>query len=485
MSTDSRKPRPGKACSTGKLRLVAFLSLLAAFLLPALLALGESGDEYEYEFEGDDDTAEIPDPNLPHAISIGPIVGGVTHESASVTVRMEGPTNVQVQACESPQFDEPVVASEMVKTDVQGDFTAQLHLEGLASGTWYTLRVLAAGEVQETGVARTFSTAPPPDSTADFQFAVLADAASGNHSDTRVYAEVGDLEPDFVLQIGDLDHRDPADISPVIIDNWRMMYRQQLGEFDQGGLLDRRVLARMPFFHTWDDHDFGADNAYGGDPFKGMSTQAFLEYFPMPADRPNPEEGIWYSFRWAQTEVFMLDSRSQRCHPDDPDDEDKSMLACWDIDDDQKQWLLDGLADSTAVWKFVVSSSVWNPHSKDGDSWQGYQTEQQEILDYIDDHDITGVIVLSGDLHSGGAIDDGTHGGLPELNVPPTNFGWGHCTGECGEWSEGIYIGRRHAGFGLVTVSHDPLQDSHHVTLQALSRNGRERVSYFLSDEDF
>ena len=71
------------------------------------------------------------------------------------------------------------------------------------------------------------------------------------------------------------------------------------------------------------------------------------------------------------------------------------------------------LLASTAVWKLVMSSVPWNPTSKDVDSWQGFQTEQHELVSFIESKGITGVLFASGDMHSGGGIDDGTTSFFP------------------------------------------------------------------------
>ena len=99
----------------------------------------------------------------------------------------------------------------------------------------------------------------------------------------------------------------------------------------------------------------------------------------------------------------------------------------------------------------------WNPTVPKQDAWHGFQTEQQELVDFINSEGITGVIFLSGDLHLGGAIDDGSNAYLPEMNVPHTNNRGDDttCGGEdvCGAWSEGWDPGG--GGYGLVTVSPD------------------------------
>ena len=116
--------------------------------------------------------------------------------------------------------------------------------------------------------------------------------------------------------------------------------------------------------------------------------------------------GIWHRFTYGQAEFFMLDVRSQRDPATDPDGPGKSMLNGGGIPNGQKQWFLDGLAGSAATWKFVVCGVTFNPACKEGEGWGAYATERQEVLDFIAQNEITGVIFITGDAHSGGAIDD-------------------------------------------------------------------------------
>jgi len=412
----------------------------------------------------------------PPAVSVGPLVGAVGADGATVMLRVERDAELSLQASEDPSLTEDLVDVGPVTATPETDRVAMLRLEGLEPDTLYHYRVLCQGEALTVDPARSFSTAPQGD--AGFTFGVIADVSGRDGAPSESYETLGSLEPAFVLQIGDQDHRDPGAVDDPSIEVWRKMHRDQLAQYSQGQVLDRVLLATTPYFHTWDDHDYGKNNADGSAPWKPVAQRAYFEYFPVPPDIPNPDEGIWYSFRWGQAEIFMLDLRSQRAPDDKPDGPDKSMLAGWKIADDQKSWLKERLLDSTVTWKILVSGSVWNPHSKQVDSWALYPDEQQELLAFIADNGITGVVVLSGDLHSGGGIDDGTHSGVPEMNVPTTNLDPTNCTGDvCGAWSEGIHNGNSAAGFSTVDVAYDEVSSEHTLTLRTWSAAGEERIS--------
>ncbi len=418
---------------------------------------------------------QLPEAPDPAAVHVGPLAGAVTTDSAAFTLRTEAATTVRVELCESPDFDGELHRTEAAWAVEERDLTVQLRVAGLAADTLYHYRVLTAEQEQALRARPSLRTAPPEGSHAEFGFALFADLATEPEARGWAYSSAAALGPAFAIQLGDLDHRDPADSEPQVLESWRAMHRDVLADYRSGGVLAESLLPIAPFFHTWDDHDYGADNAHGDMPWAPLARQAFYEYFPVPEEMPNPEAGIWYRFRWAQLEVFLLDVRSQRCDNDEPDVASKSMLDCWGIDQGQRAWLEQGLLDSTATWKLLVSGSVWNPDAKDGDSWAQFQTEADELLDFIEAHGITGVFIASGDMHSGGGIDDGTHSGVPELNVPTTNTNLDNCTGgECGAWSEGIQVGQDPAGFGWVQLSHSDGVDT--LELRTYSEFGEPRL---------
>ncbi len=416
-----------------------------------------------------------------HGLSVGPVVGAIEESRVRVMLRVDEPSTVRVLASTDQELSGDLLYSQERALDRDSYLTGIFELEGLEPDTRYYYGVEQNGARLDLGTTPRFRTAPTSDSLQDFSFGILSDAANGPVSGNTTFQSLAAKEPAFVLQIGDLDHRDPGSTVPVVIENWRAMHRDQLRFLPQGQIFQEEILNRFPLFHTWDDHDYGANNADGSAAWKAMATQAFKEYYPMP-DLPNPEAGIWYRFRWAQADFFMLDDRSQRDSALEKAD-DLSLLAAGDIPDDQKSWLLDGLLESTATWKFIISGSVWNPHSKTTDSWYEFPREQREILDFISDNGISGVVVISGDLHSGGGIDDGSNSGIPEITVPTCNMDETTCTGHdgCGDWSEGIWEGNSPQGFAYVELRYDAVLQQHRAVLLTFSQAGKERLRYIVT----
>ena len=75
------------------------------------------------------------------------------------------------------------------------------------------------------------------------------------------------------------------------------------------------------------------------------------------------------------------------------EDDQKRMLG-----DAQFAWLLDGLRNSKARFKMIVSGSTLN-HSK-VDGWRIYTFSRHRLFDALKKHQISGVMYMSGDIHS-------------------------------------------------------------------------------------
>ncbi|NIM94630.1 MAG: hypothetical protein GTO18_13095 [Anaerolineales bacterium] len=444
--------------------IIGFL-LLLGFLVPSAGAFGIKGET-------------IP---ARAVLTHGPIAGGVTDTSAVIFTRTSGLSFVRILYSTDPELATDLNYSRRVFALLKNDYTVHIVLDGLQPNTTYYYNVIVGGAAQNHAITPRFTTAPPPDSLTNFSFSVFSDLSSRPRIDAPAYQSAQGDSPVFVLQIGDFDHRDPGSPNrPVIsIDNWRRMHRSVLQDNASGQDFSTFITPFFPIYHIWDDHDYGANNSDRTAPWKALATQAFKEYYPLPP-LPNPDGGLWYQFRYAQAEFFVLDLRSQRDPNDLPPSSTKSMLNGGGISGGQKDWLKTGLLESQARWKFIVSSSVWNPNSKQNDSWFLFPNEQEELVQFIQDQSISGVIILSGDLHSGGAIDDGTNSFFPEISVPTTNItSQRDCTGGyCGTWSEGVVTGIDPSGYALITVIHDEILGTDRVILQAKGADGVTRLEY-------
>jgi len=388
-----------------------------------------------------------------------PLVGGVTDTSAVLVVRTTKPASVVVRygigALDS--------VSSTAMTDSAHDNAVHIALEGLLPETRYTYAVEVAGALDAQQFS--FTTFPPLTEERSFTFVAFAD--QDTPSPAPAWATAAAEQPAFVVQLGDFTHDSGGNRKKPKLKEWWEKNRKSDSTSPAGADFSRWIAGSFPFVHIWDDHDYGLNNGDRTFRYRSFAMQAFRDDFPT-YPLTAPEQGFWQSFRYAEAEVFVLDLRSQRDPDKRRDDGTKTMLGAA-----QKAWLLNALESSTARWKFVVSSSVWNPHSKQVDSWALFQREQQEIVSFVRDRGIRGLIVMSGDIHSSGAIDNSTNSYFPEISVPHTNLDEVNCTGGgvCGSWTEGYTIGRTNGGYAAFYVRPDS------VTIQAKSATGTIRHS--------
>ena len=404
-----------------------------------------------------------------------PIVGGVSDTQAKIWFRTDLESDVAVEYSTAADLTGSTSTPVLTTQDVN-DFTGIVTLAELLPETRYYYRIRVDGVPQQVTNFPTWTTFATAGRDREFSFAVAADVQSGvNYPNlpAPVYAQIAADAPSFVMQIGDFDHRNPKTLSSM-----RTMHRDVRGPaMASGADFAEHISDAFPLFHMWDDHDYGKND--GDKLFAGRASAllAFQEYFPTPT-LPNPTAGVWHSFSFAQADFFMLDLRSQRDPHSDPEGHDKSILDGDNIANGQKNWLQAGLLSSTAAWKFVITTVPFNPTVQKKDGWAEYDTERQEILDFITANHIHGVVLISADMHYGGGIDNGAISGLPEINVPHTNMLAHHSdtTSQPGTWSEGILSGEGKPGYTLIRVT--PTE----VILENKGVDGVVRQSLTLSD---
>lgn len=385
----------------------------------------------------------------------GPLTGAVTSNSAQVWLRTSQAAQVRIEF--SPiNNTQHKQTSRAFNTRAENDFTVSVPLENLEPNTQYSAQVWVNERAQGQGAR--FKTFPLESTAAPFKMVILTDLGYAVPSIKLKTFEKADAEnPDLVFIGGDFDHRDPK-----LLPDKRKMFQDLYADDPASPVypFTQFILHRYPLAHQWDDHDYGGDNSDRTAVWRETALQVYQEYFP---SYPLGKYGIYQSFRYgSEVEIFVLDNRSQRDPNKAPDTIDKSMLNGEHHSDGQWQWLLDGLKNSTARWKLIMTASPMNNTLAKGDSWANFSHERDALQQFIHDNKIGGVIILGGDLH-GGALDDGRNNSdIPTAVVPSANLS--SCftvpNPKLGKWSHGTYGSALPAknnvpcaGYGVVTLN--------------------------------
>ena len=161
----------------------------------------------------------------------------------------------------------------------------------------------------------------------------------------------------------------------------------------------RSLRAAFGMYATWDDHEV-QDNwnpETGSAQVLDNAVETFFEHSPLRRFSEDPTR-IWRSSRWGQTlELFVLDGRTER-RPSTRHGNEAEYLSR-----EQLEWLKDGLASSNAVFKVVLNSVGISDFPAlfflDEDRWEGYAAQREELLSFIDEENIRGVLWVAGDFH--------------------------------------------------------------------------------------
>jgi alkaline phosphatase D len=328
-------------------------------------------------------------------LSFDYVVGDVTSDQALVWLRAEAKTRVSLQYGTDPALSQ-FVATDPIPVEGDSDNTVLIDLERLEPGTVYYYRAWIAG--RKTGPIARFVTAPKPDDDAAVKFCFSADSRE-SYKPFVIMDAIRAQRPDFFLHLGDTIYADRGGAARRLPEFWAK-YRA-----NRDDAASQRCCLETSWYVVWDDHEV-EDNYAPGNPLASIGRKAFFDYWPI---RRNPDEPdrIYRSFRWGQAlELFLLDTRQYR------DPKKGTMLG-----QEQKKWLLDGLSSSSALFKFVGTSVVMYGGGKD--RWDGYPKERAEILNFIAEKKLPGVVFMSGDLHYGAVSAIPRGKGVKEITAGP------------------------------------------------------------------
>ncbi|MEM1213772.1 MAG: alkaline phosphatase D family protein [Planctomycetota bacterium] len=168
----------------------------------------------------------------------------------------------------------------------------------------------------------------------------------------------------------------------------------------------------VPMLATWDDHDFGLNDAGVEFPHKHLAQEAFLDFFGVAPDSPRrTREGVYHAETFGppgqRVQIILLDTRYHRSpllrnrllrvpgqgrYVPDPDP-NKTMLgpAQW-------QWLEEQLKQPADL-RLICSSIQVLAGEHRFETWTNLPTERDRLFQLIADTHATGVVFLSGDRH--------------------------------------------------------------------------------------
>ena len=398
-----------------------------------------------------------------NAIVHGPMLGVVTDTGARVWIRTAAETPFEVIAIANGKRHTASGA-----TTADRDYTGIATLKGLSPGTTYSYQVrLTAPSKPQVPPRQSSQTSPQPRTSQQPQSAPQSSQSSGSSQQSqplqapaapshtlrtaptpgtpgaftiafggcagytpqneRMWDTIAGHTPHAFLILGDNVYIDLPE-QPGPFHDYTYYQRQSRPEF-------RRLVSATPVDAIWDDHDAAVDDIWLGPyvdrpAWKQPMVDLFRRNWNNPGHGSDSHPGVWFGFSLGDVDFFLLDGRTYRTNPFDDGSDDPTMLG-----PEQKTWLLESLGASEATFKVIASPVAWADGAKPGsrDTWSGFPEEREEIFRFIEENDVTGVVLLSSDRHrseawaierdSGYAFHDFLSGQLTNIHTHPVEPG--------------------------------------------------------------
>ena len=210
-------------------------------------------------------------------------------------------------------------------------------------------------------------------------------------------------QPDLFIYLGDNIYGDTRDMSVLKKKYQKLADKPEFQRLRQ----NTKILA------TWDDHDYGENDAGKEYPFKKESKEIFLDFWNESKDSERRQHpGIYHSeiidIESFQLQIILLDTRSFR----------DGLIPRNDSSAFKNDYRPNPSPDSSflgaAQWKWletklklkadlrIIASSNQFAHEYNGwESWTNVPHERQKMLRLIETTKAEGVVFISGDVHWG------------------------------------------------------------------------------------
>ncbi|PWY79584.1 alkaline phosphatase [Aspergillus heteromorphus CBS 117.55] len=349
-------------------------------------------------------------------------VGYVSPTTANLLVREPDPAQLPLAVFYQQAEEDPSQWTEegiIYSLDDTTDFTTTVTIRSLEPSSLYRYSL----SNNQTG---SFTTAPMPGSKAANRVSFLTSSCikanfpynplshplriPGIEKMTEAITRLPSLlRPSFMMFLGDFIYVDVPQRFGSSISHYRSEYRRVYNSPSWTQSQDNPAID-LPWIHTLDDHEIENDWSKGNTtaPYPA-AAEPYIHYHvsanpPIPATPfAKPENTTYFSFINGPASFFMVDTRTYRSAPAQPD---STILGSA-----QLQSLLAFLSrpePAEVRWKLIASSVPFTKNWPVGttDTWGGFLNERQVVFDAMwrAERELgVRVVLLSGDRHEFGA----------------------------------------------------------------------------------
>lgn len=238
-----------------------------------------------------------------------------------------------------------------------------------------------------------------------------------------------DNKPDLFIYLGDNIYGDTENMKVLATKYSKLCARASF----------KKLFETCPIIATWDDHDYGANDAGKEYPQKENSKRIFLEFWGEPKDSDRyKHEGIYTSYylgpEGKKIQIILLDTRTFRSQllrangnpyrNDYRPNNDKSATI---LGDAQWKWLASEL-EKPADLRIIGSSTQFGIEYNGYESWANFPVEREKMLKLIKEKQAEHLFFISGDVHYAELSKIQSEGLFPiyDLTSSGLNRDWPH-----------------------------------------------------------
>jgi alkaline phosphatase D len=265
---------------------------------------------------------------------------------------------------------------------------------------------------------------------------IVVGSCADQNKPCPIWGKIADERPEVLVLLGDTIYADLVDgaLVPAKPEKIAACYKELAALPDFKRLRDGcRIVA------TWDDHDYGHNDAGAEYEHKDASQKLFLDFFNVPANDPRrARKGVYHAETFGpegqRVQVIALDGRYHRSEiakgPRAKIPGYSGTIAPYlsntkpgatMLGEEQWKWLEEQLkqpAELRLIGSGIQVLSEDHPFEK----WMNFPRERERLYKLIRDTKANGVVFLSGDRHLGELSMDPDAVGYPLYDLTSSGF---------------------------------------------------------------
>lgn len=414
------------------------------------------------------------------------MLGHVEMKEANLWLQTTEPAKVRIKYWKQGTA-EAGAAQYSATTNALTSHTLHIKFGELDHGTTYQYAIYLNGEKVERPYPTTFRTqelwqwrGDAPDFTVALGSCLYINDTEDDRpgepygSDPGILKAIADKDPDLMLWLGDnIYYREPDFYTE---EQMEARYRDARDTPEM-----QKLLATSVNLATWDDHDYGPNNSNRSYRMREEALNVFKRYWANPGYGIQGTDGVFYRYKYNDVEFFMMDDRFHRA-PNELEDSTKAYFG-----EQQLQWLMDGLADSDAVFKIIVNGNQLTNLDNDHEAFPLFKKEYAMLMNFLSQERVEGVLFLSGDVHYSQLLKTEREGLYPlyEFTASPLSAGV-HKIAK----SEEAYKNPQHMegtlvmehNFGMIKVEGE--QENRSLVLMTYNRQGKKLWEHVIKESE-